>query len=1013
MIPLRLSIEGLFSYQEEQVIDFRQLGAAGLFGIFGKVGSGKSSILEAMLLALYGVTDRLPGNRQNYDLMNLRSRKMRVDFEFEVHGQEYKFTVETQRHGKDFTQVRPQKRAAYRLQAGQWLPIDEANAEAILGLSRDNFRRTIILPQGKFQEFLLLGGTARTNMMMEIFGLEKFNFQEEVKSLFVENRSKLDENGGALSALEDLTDEDVKNTEAQLVALLEEKKACLAQKNAAEVQFRELEERRQWHASLEQARQLFTKLQADEAGWRQRRERLDKFERYRSSFALLLDRYEHLHSAVEKHAREMEGLQTREREAKERMTMRAEAHTKMAMSPGEITAEELTIDDLERLARIAGREAQLKTLTDRGKGLAERQRVHREEVAPFQEEKKSLETRRGALAEKLGEIAELRLWLADMDQIRGVSERLQRELRDCSEKMGQLKRAYGEIGWPGRTGDEEPGQITAVLKAGIAALERRQEDLSREVHERVTPAQLRLLREALADGKPCPVCGSLHHPDAQEQLPEGADHNRELQAMSEELKLWRTALDKAQTLHGEYSSAAGRYKALQIEKKELLDHFHEKKSRRPKAVEDIPEDPAELLAMLDTLRAGLADWDKLEADLRELERKLGQHREAGEKLEAELAEHARARAEVTAAVETLRGELKHLTGQEEWLAGADVGALARDRMAALQERRAMADKLAAEREAAEKEWLSLKASREALEQNGRELRRDMEAAKAQLDKVLHAEGGAALEEVRAVLASGLDPNAERQLIEEFFRKLERQQEQCREFEHRLAGKVHDEAAFAAAQAELETRRQAYEALLLREGELSRQHKNQLATVARRKELEAVKKQLEHRKDLLQEMDRVFKGKGFVRYISRVYLENICRAANHRFMELTRRQLSLRLNEDLEFVVVDQLNGGRERSVQTLSGGQTFQASLCLALALAESVQQKAGTRQNFFFLDEGFGSLDRESLQTVFDTLQSLRHENRIVGIISHVEELQKEIQHNIHVELDPERGSLIGYSWL
>src|SRR5690606_32974376 len=100
-------------------------------------------------------------------------------------------------------------------------------------------------------------------------------------------------------------------------------------------------------------------------------------------------------------------------------------------------------------------------------------------------------------------------------------------------------------------------------------------------------------------------------------------------------------------------------------------------------------------------------------------------------------------------------------------------------------------------------------------------------------------------------------------------------------------------------------------------------------------------------------------------------------------------------------------------VQTLSGGQTFQASLCLALALAESVQQKAGTRQNFFFLDEGFGSLDRESLQTVFDTLQSLRHGNRIVGIISHVEELQKEIQHNIYVGLDPEKGSLISYSWL
>ena len=160
------------------------------------------------------------------------------------------------------------------------------------------------------------------------------------------------------------------------------------------------------------------------------------------------------------------------------------------------------------------------------------------------------------------------------------------------------------------------------------------------------------------------------------------------------------------------------------------------------------------------------------------------------------------------------------------------------------------------------------------------------------------------------------------------------------------------------------------------------------------------------------MRKLFFGSGFVRYISRVYLENICRAANVRFEHLTRRQLSLKLNDQDDFEVVDQLNDGRRRSIRTLSGGQTFQASLCLALALAESVQSQTRTRQNFFFLDEGFGSLDRDSLQVVFDTLKSLRKENRIVGIISHVEELQQEIQTYVRVLLDPETGSRLTYSW-
>ncbi len=109
---------------------------------------------------------------------------------------------------------------------------------------------------------------------------------------------------------------------------------------------------------------------------------------------------------------------------------------------------------------------------------------------------------------------------------------------------------------------------------------------------------------------------------------------------------------------------------------------------------------------------------------------------------------------------------------------------------------------------------------------------------------------------------------------------------------------------------------------------------------------------------------------------------------------------------------DFLNNGQVRSVKTLSGGQTFQASLSLALALAESIQKQNQTNQNFFFLDEGFGSQDKDSLQTVFNTLKSLRNEDRIVGVISHVEELQQEIDIFLDIYNDEEQGSQITESW-
>jgi exonuclease SbcC len=128
--------------------------------------------------------------------------------------------------------------------------------------------------------------------------------------------------------------------------------------------------------------------------------------------------------------------------------------------------------------------------------------------------------------------------------------------------------------------------------------------------------------------------------------------------------------------------------------------------------------------------------------------------------------------------------------------------------------------------------------------------------------------------------------------------------------------------------------------------------------------------------------------------------------------LTRQKLSLEITDDNNFQVRDFMNGGKVRSTKTLSGGQTFQAALSLALALADNIQKITESNQNFFFLDEGFGSLDKESLSDVFETLKALRKENRIVGVISHVEEMQQEIEVHLKIENLKERGSIIRQSW-
>ncbi len=158
MIPVQLTLEGIYSYQERQKINFENLTEAGLFGIFGAVGSGKSSILEAISFALYGETERLNArDRRAFNMMNLKSNRSYIEFDFiNSENKKYRATREFKRNSKNFEDVKTPSVTFYEWKNENWIPLDHSNAEQIVGLSYANFKRTIIIPQGQFKEFLEL-----------------------------------------------------------------------------------------------------------------------------------------------------------------------------------------------------------------------------------------------------------------------------------------------------------------------------------------------------------------------------------------------------------------------------------------------------------------------------------------------------------------------------------------------------------------------------------------------------------------------------------------------------------------------------------------------------------------------------------------------------------------------------------------------------------------------------------------------------------------------------------------
>ena len=269
-----------------------------------------------------------------------------------------------------------------------------------------------------------------------------------------------------------------------------------------------------------------------------------------------------------------------------------------------------------------------------------------------------------------------------------------------------------------------------------------------------------------------------------------------------------------------------------------------------------------------------------------------------------------------------------------------------------------------------------------------------------------------LKTVYAILKQEIDVAVERERIATHNNKVTRLTEKLVELKDELKGRNYNKAKHEALLLQIESTNAKVRALNKRIIEQRAELNKAKLSFEVLKGYQEEEEKLKLRSEQLNTLKKLFKANGFVNYVSKVKLDEICHAANKRFYVLTRQQLRLEVNEKNAFVVRDFLNNGQVRSVKTLSGGQTFQASRSLALALSESIQNRLNTHQNFFFLDEGFGSLDQEALITVFETLKSLRNEGRVVGVISHVYDLQQEIDVFLKISKDDHAGSKVTYSW-
>jgi exonuclease SbcC len=1030
MIPKYLKIKGLYSYQTEQEIDFDPLTDASLFGIFGAVGSGKSSILEAITFALYGDTERLnkSGDDRTYNMMNLRSDDLLIDFECIAgkNGERYRFTVRGKRNSKNFKEVKTFERKAYIWQEERWVPLAEnESTESIIGLSYDNFRRTIIIPQGRFQEFIELRDAERTRMMKELFQLEKYDLSRNVGSLTKQNDLALSHVEGQLIGLGEVTQEMIEAEEKsrdairlQIIKTTEE----LSIQTTLENHFLKLKQTTEKITSLQSQLQL---LESQRTGMSLREEALSAFETCSVHFKSVLDQKKNLVSALSRDQGLFDANSVRTNELIALLEKQKEVLSQL--KPQYERRQEL-LDTAEELGKVTqiieGTAAAAKRREALTRG--EQQLTDKEaSIELLKKEKLEKERENDLLKSKLSDIkqlSEVKSWFSTLDNlvetrqsVKAEAEVLQAEIvklqAELNSKTGEVARDFSLV-IPSPTPESFQEAIQVLLRQN----DQEQKVLGKEILHIHTKLALQQYAGALEEGEPCPLCGAEHHPAVlhadDKATGELANLEKQIAALDQQeksVRLVRTPVERIFTQLENLEKQKGTIKQRFTEAKIRIEE-HNKGFVWDKFDKNDRDAFEKLFAETNEMQLQIRGY---EAALKLLSEKIEHETaEKTEKIEKPLQILRNEILRLESTVATLTGQLQIVTFDEfksqessaitEKIAG--LKAAYQEVTALFETTEKRADQLEKEKDMLAGSQITLKSALE----NGQA---DLSRIQASIDNKLAEFDFGSESRVIEILSGNIQIDQERKAIADFKFALETT---SRDLHHLLSENPEQQYDIAKHEEVVKAKQSLTEHLQVlqkEEGGADRLLKKMAEDLARKNLLLKDSERLQLRKEHLDDLARLFRSSGFVDYASSIYLENLIHAANHRFHQMTHQQLHLELGEGNSFWVRDLLNGGHMRLLKTLSGGQKFQAALSLALALADHIHIRNESKHNFFFLDEGFGSLDKNALQTVFDTLKSLRKENRIVGIISHVEDLQQEIQTYLKIT-ESDEGSRILASW-